>query len=256
MKSPKKYNSTLIAAIGTALVHLLLFGALSYNFTGEGDSSQLSDADLEQLELNMEDFNPEDMDITPPGKDPLTDKSDKASESISKDNGPAKTASSTPEPKPETEAIREEVLIDSLVPKKKDIVELLKKDTVRITAKDSTVLAQVTKINKNISLNEANRQKRQTEKEKFEFYKKNYKNIRNFKKVYPYALKTREIIENLNAQLAVMTNESEKRKLISKTEKMLFDEYEAAVRTMSTSRWKPRLVSSRRRTPAKMSCSA
>ena len=238
MKSPKKYNSTLIAAIGTALVHLLLFGVLSYNFTGEGDSSQLSDADLEQLELNMEDFNPEDMDMTPPGKDPLTDKSDKASESISKDNGPAKTASSTPEPEPETEAIREEVLIDSLVPKKKDIVELLKKDTVRITAKDSTVLAQVTKINKNISLNEANRQKRQTEKEKFEFYKKNYKNIRNFKKVYPYALKTREIIENLNAQLAVMTNESEKRKLISKTEKMLFDEYEAAVRTMSTSQGK------------------
>ena len=238
MKSPKKYNSTLIAAIGTALVHLLLFGMLSYNFTGEGDSSQLSDADLEQLELNMEDFNPEDMDMTPPGKDPLTDKSDKASESISNDNGPAKTASSTPEPEPETEAIREEVVIDSLVPKKKDIVELLKKDTVRITTNDSTVVAQVVRINKNISLNEASRQKRQTEKEKFEFYKKNYKNIRNFKKVYPYALKTREIIENLNAQLAVMTNESEKRKLISKTEKMLFDEYESAVRTMSTSQGK------------------
>ena len=236
MKSPKKYNSTLIAAIGTVLVHLLLFGVLSYNFTGEGDSSQLSDADLEQLELNMEDFNPEDMDMTAPGKDPLTDKSDKASESISKNNGPAKTTSSTPEP--ETEVVREEVVIDSLVPKKKDIVELLKKDTVRITTKDSTVVAQITRINKNISLNEANRQKRQTEKEKFEFYKKNYKNIRNFKKVYPYALKTREIIENLNAQLAVMTSESEKRKLISKTEKMLFDEYESAVRTMSTSQGK------------------
>lgn len=238
MKSPKKYNSTLIAAIGTVLVHLLLFGVLSYNFTGEGDSSQLSDADLEQLELNMEDFNPEDMDMTAPGKDPLTDKSDKASESVSKDNGPTKTTSSTPESETETEVVREEVIIDSLVPKKKDIVELLTKDTVRITTKDSTVVAQITRINKNISLNEASRQKRQTEKEKFEFYKKNYKNIRNFKKVYPYALKTREIIENLNAQLAVMTSESEKRKLISKTEKMLFDEYEAAVRTMSTSQGK------------------
>lgn len=238
MKSRKKYNSTLIAAIGTVLVHLLLFGVLSYNFTGEGDSSQLSDADLEQLELNMEDFNPEDMDMTAPGKDPLTDKSDKASESVSKDNGPTKTTSSTPESEIETEVVREEVVIDSLVPKKKDIVELLKKDTVRITTKDSTVVAQITRINKNISLNEASRQKRQTEKEKFEFYKKNYKNIRNFKKVYPYALKTREIIENLNAQLAVMTSESEKRKLISKTEKMLFDEYEAAVRTMSTSQGK------------------
>lgn len=238
MKSPKKYNSTLIAAIGTALVHLLLFGALSYNFTGEGDSSQLSDADLEQLELNMEDFNPEEMDMTPPGKDPLTDKSDQASESVSKDNGPAKSASTTPAPEPETEVVREEVMIDSLVPKKKDIVELLKKDTVRITTKDSTVVAQIARINKNISQNDTYRQKRQSEKEKFEFYKKNYKNIRNFKKVYPYALKTREIIENLNAQLAVMTNESEKRKLISKTEKMLFDEYEAAVRTMSTSQGK------------------
>ena len=236
MRSPRKYNSTLIAAIGTALVHLLLFGALSYNFRGEGDSSQLSDADLEQLELNMEDFNPEEMEMTPPGKDPLTDKSDQASESVSKDNGPAKAPSSTPEPQPE--AIREEITIDSLVPKKKDIAELLKKDTIKITPKDSTVIAQVARINKNIALNEANRQKRQTEKEKFEFYKKNYKNIRNFKKVYPYALKTREIIENLNAQLAVMTNESEKRKLISKTEKMLFDEYEAAVRTMSTSQGK------------------
>lgn len=239
MKSPKKYNSTLIAAIGTALVHLLLFGVLSYNFTGEGDSSQLSDADLEQLELNMEDFNPEDMDMTAPGKDPLTDKSDKASESISKDNGPAKTSqSATATPEPETEEIREVVTVDSLVPKKKDVAELLKKDTVKIIPNDSALIAQIVRPSKNSVVNEANRQKRQTEKEKFEFYKKNYKNIRNFKKVYPYALKTREIIENLNAQLAVMTSESEKRKLISKTEKMLFDEYEAAVRTMSTSQGK------------------
>lgn len=77
-----------------------------------------------------------------------------------------------------------------------------------------------------------------SQKERYEFYKKNYRLIRNFQKVYPYALKTREIIENLNAELATMSSEPDKKRLIKETEQMLFREYESAVRTMSTSQGK------------------
>lgn len=239
MKPFKKYNSNLIAAIGTLIVYALLFGVLSYNFSGSGDSSQLSDTDLDQLELNMEDFSPEMLEETAPGKDPLTEKTDKASESISKEKGPTKSAPSSQTPVPEIEEIREVVDPDTLIPQKKDIVELMKIDTAKkIIPNDSAILAKVIKSETNTAANENYKLRRQKEIERYEFYKKNYKMIRNFKKVYPYVLKTREIMENLNAQLAVMKSESEKKKLISQTEKVLFDEYENAVLTMSISQGK------------------
>jgi hypothetical protein len=97
------------------------------------------------------------------------------------------------------------------------------------------VAAQITQLQKTSSRSNANNERYQKEREKFKYYQQNYKNIRNFKKVYPYALKTREILQNLNAQLATMTNEADKKKLIKETEQTLFKEYEAAVRTMTTS---------------------
>jgi hypothetical protein len=232
MTFPKKLSSNVIAAIGTVIIHLLLFGALSLEFSGE-QSSRLSDADLENIELQLEDIAPEDVSISPPGKNPLTEKNDKASESVSKEKGTFK-----PQQAERTQTEQEEQALanpDTLITPKPEVVLLQKKDSVKQAEKDSVILAQITQLQKTSNKSDANNQRYLNEHEKFKFYQQNYRNIRNFKKVYPYALKTREIIEKLNKQLSTMTNEAEKKKLIKSTEQTLFKEYEAAVRTMTTS---------------------
>ena len=234
MTFPKKLSSNLIAAIGTVIIHLLLFGALSIDFSGE-QSSRLSDEDIENLELQMEDMQPEDISISPPGKDPLSEKSDKASESISKEKGTQKPQQAAPERTVEEQEEQALANPDTIVVPKPEIVLLKKEDSLKQAEKDSVVLAQITQLQKPSTNSNASNQRYLKEREKFKFYQQNYRNIRNFKKVYPYALKTRELLENLNKQLATMTNESDKKKLIKETEQTLFKEYEAAVRTMTTS---------------------
>lgn len=234
MKFIKSYKkSHLIASITTLLIHLLLLGLLSINF-GEEQSSALSDEDLYNLDMNLEDFVAEDVSFKPAGKDPLASESNKDSESISKEKGAVKTppVSSPPETQLKAEE-PQEVPFDTVV-KKIEQVQLLKVDTPQISPKDTALIAALTKTTKNATATK----RFASDRERYEYYKKNYKIIRNFRKVYPYALKTREIIENLNAQLAGMTSDSEKKKLIRETEKMLFQEYESAVRTMSTSQGK------------------
>jgi len=239
MISHKYLKSNFIAAISTVFILLLLFGLLSLEFAGE-QSSHLSDADLENLELQMENMTPENVQLTPPGKDPLSEKNDKSSESISKEKGSLKPQHT--EPLERTEADQEEQALanpDTIPTPKPELVQLVKVDSVKEIAKDSTILAQISNLQKTSTpQSDAASKRYQKERDKFKFYQQNYKNIRNFKKVYPYALKTREIIENLNKQLSTMTNESEKKQLIKTTEKMLFKEYETAVRTMTTSQGK------------------
>lgn len=65
------------------------------------------------------------------------------------------------------------------------------------------------------------------------FYYDNYRMITNLKVIYPYVVKVKEVVDNLNAQLARMTNNQEKHKLIKKTEKELFTQFEKDVRKMS-----------------------
>jgi len=234
MISLKKSKSHFFAAIGTVLIHLLLLGALNLEFSGE-QSSQLTNDDIEHLELQMEDMQPEDISISPPGKDPLSEKNDKASESISKEKGTQKPQQAAPERTPEEQEEQALANPDTLVVPKPEIVLLKKEDTVIQAEKDSVILAQITQLQKTSTRSNTNNERYQKEREKFKFYQQNYKNIRNFRKVYPYALKTRELLENLNNQLATMTNEADKKKLIKETEQKLFKEYEAAVRTMTTS---------------------
>lgn len=232
-----KQKSKLIAALITVLIHALLFVVLNISFDHES-SSALSEQD-EAMLLQLEDFMAEDIKLSPPGKDPMTDKNDKASESLShKSNGAIKT--------PTTDVAREEPRqmdsemmkeMDSIIQKKKEVTQVLKVDTVKPIAEAmDTAMAEVMKeaeklINKEVS----QKASRMTPQERVAFFRKNYRAILAFKKVYPYALKTRDIMEKLNAQLATMTNESDKKKLIKETEKMLFKNYETAVRTMSRS---------------------
>jgi hypothetical protein len=99
MISFKKYKSRYIAAIATILIQLILFVLLSLEFSGE-ESSRLSNADLDNLELQMQDLARDEISNTPPGKDPLTEQKDKTSESISKEKGQVKTQSAPQTPAP------------------------------------------------------------------------------------------------------------------------------------------------------------
>jgi hypothetical protein len=227
MISFKKYKSRYIAAIATILIQLILFVLLSVEFSGE-ESSRLSNAELDFLELQMQEMAREEISNTPPGKDPLTAQKDKASESISKEKGQVKTQAS-PQTSAPVEDERPVASVDTLIIPKREVT-LLKVDTPKVFTKDSVIIAQI------FNKPKVAGQKDQThQREKYEYYQKNFKNIRNFKKVYPYALIIRQMVENLNTQLSTITNESEKRKLIKESEKMLFKQYETAVRNMTRS---------------------
>ena len=65
------------------------------------------------------------------------------------------------------------------------------------------------------------------------FYYDNYRMIYNLKVIYPYVMKVKEVVDNLNTQLAKMTNNQEKHKLIKQTEKQLFGQFEKDVRKMT-----------------------
>ena len=226
-----KYKSRLIAIIGTVLINLLLFGLLSLEFSDE-QSSQLSNEEFDALQLQMEDFSPEITSNSTSGKDPLSQQTDKASESVSKDKGELK-----PEQTERTIAEQEVAALEipeTLEVPKPEVILVQKSDSNIQAAKDSAILSQISKLQKVSTRPDVNQQS-QKDRDKYQYYFKNYKNIRNFRKVYPYALKTRELIEKLNSQISTMTNESEKKALIKETEKILFKEYEAAVRNMSTS---------------------
>jgi len=204
------------------------------NFSDE-QSSALSDADLYNLDMNLEEFISENVELKPSGKDPLADKNNKESESVSKESGTVKTKPTSTTPEAQLKIDEPEPIPFDTVVRKIEHVQLLKVDTTQISATDS---ALTTTLTKNTTKNAVASKHFSSEKERYQYYLNNYKTIRNFRKVYPYALTTREIIESLNAQLANMTSDSEKRMLIKETEKMLFQQYESAVRTMTTSQGK------------------
>ncbi len=232
MSSKKKINSNIIALIVTFVIHATLITALSVDF-GAMTSAKAGSED-EELLLQLEDLVSEDIEIAPPGKDPLSENTDQSSESVSENNGPLKSSSDLPVPE---EIVKELLPIPDTLEIKKEIAEQIKTDSIPKLVVDSTIAALIKQTNTVLKKNNK-RTNNMSQKERYEFYKKNYRLIRNFQKVYPYALKTREIIENLNAQLATMSSESDKRRLIKETEQMLFSEYESAVRTMSTSQGK------------------
>jgi len=74
--------------------------------------------------------------------------------------------------------------------------------------------------------------------EERQFYYDNYRAIYNLRKVYPYVLKTKEIVTQMNLDIAKVKSSGEKRKLIKKAEKQLFEQFEKDVRNMSTSQGK------------------
>jgi hypothetical protein len=74
--------------------------------------------------------------------------------------------------------------------------------------------------------------------EDMKFYYDNYRLINNLKFLYPYVVKTTEIVQKLDAQLTTINDKQERKRLIKKTEKELFTQYEKDVRNMSYSQGK------------------
>ena len=78
----------------------------------------------------------------------------------------------------------------------------------------------------------------QNQFEERKFYYDNYRAIISLRKVYPYVIRTKEIVARMNKQLATIKDKKLKRQLIKKAEKELFDQFEKDVRNMSTSQGK------------------
>ena len=67
-------------------------------------------------------------------------------------------------------------------------------------------------------------------------WRKYYRTIYNFKKVYPYALKAKEIIADADSTLACSGfNSREREKYLKQYEKRLFKEFEKPLRSMTVS---------------------
>lgn len=236
MPSPKRINSKLIAAIATIAIQGALIIIFSINM-GNFSSPQVKDTDDETL-LQLEKFMSEDFQITPPptAENAIKENQVNAPESAPVQNDMQENITTTETIQDKKSKIDSIEAIDTIL-KRKEPVIALKVDSIKPEVLDSafaTIMQETSKKNNGKSSTNSY----MSQKERYEFYKNNYRLIRSFKKVYPYALKTRDVIENLNAQLATMTNESEKKKLIKETEQQLFKEYEGAVRTMSISQGK------------------
>ncbi|MEI6752987.1 MAG: DUF4294 domain-containing protein [Paludibacter sp.] len=74
--------------------------------------------------------------------------------------------------------------------------------------------------------------------ENAKFYNSNYRMIKNIRFLYPYVLKVKQVVSDMNTQLTLIKDDQEKRKLIKKTEKELFSQFEKDVRKMSYSQGK------------------
>ena len=241
MSSLKKINSHYFASAGTLLICFLIFALFQSDLSGD-KSGQMTDAEIDDLELLMEDMMAENINDDalpkPDGKgDVVNENSDKASESTSTDKGPFKVSDPTPTPLPEN-VIEEKVLAEDTVMKKIEVIQALKVDSVKKLPDDVAVVAEIREIAKAATQKQGAERQYHKDSENYKFYQKNYRNIRNFKKVYPYALKTRDLMADLDARLSQIESESERKKLIKETEKILFQQYETAVRTMSVAQGK------------------
>lgn len=241
MSSLKKINSHYFASAGTLLICLLIFALFQSDLSGD-KSGQMTDDEIDNLELLMEDMMAENINDDalpkPDGKgDVVNENSDKALESTLTDKGSFKVSDPTPTPLPEN-VIEEKVLAEDTVMKKIEVIQALKVDSVKKLPDDVAVVAEIREIAKAATQKQGAERQYHKDSENYKFYQKNYRNIRNFKKVYPYALKTRDLMADLDARLSQIESESERKKLIKETEKILFQQYETAVRTMSVAQGK------------------
>jgi len=239
MSIRRKINSHIFAATGTLLICLLIFAFFQVDLSGS-HSAQISDAEIDDLELMVEDMMTEDMQDTPKPQEnntntPINNQKDNKDNSTSTNKGLISVSDSK---MIAIDEIKEVLAPEDTVVKKIEVVNLLKVDSVKPILKDTNTINPIIEIAQNINRKNNVAAQREKERDKYKFYQKNYRNIINFKKVYPYALKTKEIMMGLDARLSQMKSESERKEAIKETEKVLFEQYETAVRNMSITQGK------------------
>ncbi len=240
MLSPKKINSHILAAFGTVMICAIMWGSFQLNLNlNKVTSPVVSDDELDDLLQHFENFELEspiapEMPLEELGSNAITESVKSVSSSSATQSSNAILSemqidsSNTP---------KEPLRIDTVV-KKIEVVKMLQVDSVKQIPSTADIVADIReKTSPNTGRQTAD-EKYQQELENYKFYQKNYRNIRNFKIVYPYALKTREIISDLNEKLAKTDDRSKRKEMIREMEDQLFKEYEAAVRKMSVSQGK------------------
>jgi hypothetical protein len=227
-----KYKSHIIASISTILICSSFILAL---FIKTGNDSLLNNTDLDNdKELALEFKLMEEMPQLPAEKSIKTTEAVKGTQTkvtaqISDDldkSDPDDLEESVPSAKNDSLLIAEmkKVLQQLNTPLPEDT---LQKQQAEIDQKKETE-----QIHQNFT------QSVRTTNEDMKFYYENYRMILSLKRVYPYVLRTKQVVDDLNAKLATMTNNQEKRKLIKKTETELFQQFEKDVRSMSYSQGK------------------
>lgn len=240
MSIHRKLNSHIFAAAGTIITCLLIYAFFQVDLSGS-QSKQSSDAEIDELELMMEEMLADDIKDMPKPDLNTNTPIEKSTDNQNNTNLENKGLLDLNKPKIsplEEEKKRVELAPEDTVVKKIEVVKLLKVDSIKTIANDTAFTNQIKEIAQNIKRKTNASGQREKEREKYRFYQKNYRNIVNFKKVYPYALKTKEIMMDLDVRLSQMKNESEKKAAIKETEKILFEQYESAVRNMSIAQGK------------------
>lgn len=232
MNIPKRYYPNVIAITVSLAFYALLFILLNLNLEWSLLSDEPNLDEPQQVEV---DFQNDALNQTPPVPDALEKM--------------LKTAVTMPKVKLNRSILVKEALKEI----QKNVADVAEK--VEPVNKDSQMLAEIQKMaeelqksmKKDSLLAAQEREKAklenrakdyQTYEEEMKFYRSNYRTIYNLKKIYPYVVQTKSLVDNMNAKLATITDKGERKKLIKTTEKALFQQFEKDIRNMSTSQGK------------------
>ena len=229
MKIPSTYKSHIIALIVSVLINVIFISLLSINagFNLFKDKNELIDDDLtiqlqllEELAQSLPSSISKSMNVK--STEPQTIESDEKTDVSDKLTTNAEDVSNSQRP--------DSLLIEEM---KKIIVDV--KDIAMI---DTTPKVDSVEIENPIQNPFVQPKKVIDFEDERRFYAENYKTIQRLKVVYPYVMKTKILVDKLNAQLVTINDKQERKRIIKVTEKELFMQFEKDVRKMSYSQGK------------------
>lgn len=223
----QRYN--LIAAFVSIALHVIFVVVLSINL-----NKQLFSKDNEdnEFEIQLE----QDKEIPlPPENQQKIEESKKLVEEITKEADVTEQLLEATETENKTQDLGEIPLTENADTVVAQAIQKLL-EAVQTPAIDDSIVKNEIQENQNIKEQILTDKRRRDDDRRFLI--DNYRTIRNFKKVYPYAAKTKQVIDSLNIKLASISDVHLRKQLIKKTEKELFGQFEKDVRNMSFSQGK------------------
>lgn len=149
---------------------------------------------------------------------------------------PEATTETVNVPAPPKEELAKVDSIENAIDSTLEAIEIKELETITQVIAQDSMIAKIFE-DEAQKFNDAESERRRREESR-RFARKNSKMIRNFIKVYPYAIRTRSVVDSLNMQLALTTDNKERRELIKKTEKELFGRFEKEIRGLTVSQGK------------------